>query len=1014
MSALRGEAPASPGTKPANGWGELFARVSTLEEGPPALLSRIHAAAFSARSAMFGFGGVQHEQLGAAAAAAAAAAAGAKAYAFDHSEALLPAPAPAASFGARDGLAASLARYTRECRRLRSQGLMTDGVALSEAPGGGAAAGGKAGSSFSQQIQQQEWLVGLEGSNSGVDVAAFRGLRRLYQNVAAEARSAAEASQQQLFAAIDMERDLKCWATTKAALMQQLALPSTAADSLASGGGGSTLPRLPSTATRPQGFSSPPQTLQPHPLLTEPEQRILHALPAALGQLQRQEREGWELGLAVQQLPAAAAAAAAAAAVELELPSAAAAHLGAGAFLPPGYCSFAAAASAAIAAAAADPSAAAQQQQQPHHKEESAWIRDFGEYPPMLPFVCRQLVVLLQQTSLQAVQRNCEDKEGQRAADALRALVAALPDAAALSPAATTARGWSDCCVLHPPQQQLQGEGGVQQDNAQRTDPHLLLMLSLLRPDIWPPLKLSETLQQVTQEDFLHYRLLLLLVQEKQQSSQSEAHLLRGLRALVSKVKLQGPLFFDPQQQQLLLQTGAVSAAADGGMQQQQEGAWADPQRRISASLHRVAMVLLLLCNKFGCFESAALLHLSSDALHEAAEAACGAAALHRGGFVAESLGQGAATGGSLWGDEVWALERQERGSPSEGSVAEFLAQDLAASINSTFGCTDSSSAHVAGRLVFAAEPPAGFASGELDGVRSRLKAVLLSAMDEGLKGTDPLAKLVTLSQLPLFWSVPLLPAVLRDAFGAITKPGVLLEDSDATEGDLPPGLLEALLLRLDEEEIFAAQSPPHVEPNHQRLELRAFFLRAFNVLKVCCYPPSFPLPCAPQPQCASQCIGGREGFEKYGLPRAVDTVRFEFRVGMSMCAEEQRKSSSAVGCARCPVLPWWHSGIVQTATRQPRGDRCLFRCLSRHAAGCWYIGRPGVPLAAASGTRVSGKALPVFEARLCSLTGGADSLAWGLQNEQCLTSAHIEPVVIDVAVLEGNLETCGSAVMQG
>lgn len=49
---------------------------------------------------------------------------------------------------------------------------------------------------------------------------------------------------------------------------------------------------------------------------------------------------------------------------------------------------------------------------------------------------------------------------------------------------------------------------------------------------------------------------------------------------------------------------------------------------------------------------------------------------------------------------------------------------------------------------------------------------------------------------LPLFWSVPLLPAVIREAFGTFTKPGILVSDSDSVEGDFPPGLLEAILLR--------------------------------------------------------------------------------------------------------------------------------------------------------------------------------------------------------------------------
>ena len=46
---------------------------------------------------------------------------------------------------------------------------------------------------------------------------------------------------------------------------------------------------------------------------------------------------------------------------------------------------------------------------------------------------------------------------------------------------------------------------------------------------------------------------------------------------------------------------------------------------------------------------------------------------------------------------------------------------------------------------------------------------------------------------LPLFLTVPLLPAVIRESFGALTKPGVLLAEGDS---DLSPGVLEALLLR--------------------------------------------------------------------------------------------------------------------------------------------------------------------------------------------------------------------------
>ena len=56
-------------------------------------------------------------------------------------------------------------------------------------------------------------------------------------------------------------------------------------------------------------------------------------------------------------------------------------------------------------------------QQQQQQQQVSACFRDFGTYPPMLPFVCRQLVVLLLNTSLEAVRRNARDKEGQKAAD---------------------------------------------------------------------------------------------------------------------------------------------------------------------------------------------------------------------------------------------------------------------------------------------------------------------------------------------------------------------------------------------------------------------------------------------------------------------------------------------------------------------------------------------------------------------------------------------------------------------
>lgn len=946
------------GTKSMNGWSELFARVSSLEEGPPALLSRVHASAVAACSSMYGVGGSGPQQL--LDSAAAAAAAGAKGYGYDMSEALLPAAAPAVSFGVRDGLAASLARYTRECRRLRSQGLLVDGVALTESSAAAAIGAPDTAAAPDQEQRQQERLVGLDGNISGIDVAAFRGLRRLYQSVAAEARSAAEASQQQLLAAVDMEQDLKCWAAKKAALMQQLALSPAAADALAYAA--TPLKEAPRLNAEGQGY---PQALKPHPLLTDPELQLLYALPS-IQQLQQQE-EGRGLASLLQQLPAAAAAAAAAATVEperqsadktkamslppslvdswdvwtpeqqqhcsnwlrlllgvlrcvrawrqesqqqkrgpllrllvcnaiaaleedrrlasgapdvlLQAATAAAAlpgaggqlgcsadlalpwlqvaaaeetvtgaaegprgslwwpavylafrsgdilcllSLGAGPFLPSTCCSFAAAASAAIAAAAADPSAVAQQQHQ-LHQQHAVCFREFGMYPPMLPFLCRQLVVLLLRTSVGAVKRNAADKEGQRAADALNAFVAAIPDSTALTPEATTARGWSDCFVLYPPpqqQQQEQEEHSRQKDAAQATDPHLLLLLSLLRPDLWPPLKLSEILQQVTQEDFLHYRLMLLLAQaQQQQQPLAEASLLRGLRALVGKVKLQGPLFFDPHQQQQL-----SVAALDELPQQQQHYGWTDPQQRIAAALHvnftyawlltlcggvvdallwllrtypfmsRVAMLLLMLCYKFGCFESAGLLHLSSDSLHEAAQAACIAAACP-GGIVAGA--PDTATGIiEPWTDEAWALEWQERGTPSEGPLADFLAQDLAATIGSTFGCTDTSLVRLANRLVFAGSPAAG-TSGELAcDARPQLKAVLLSAMDTGLAGSDPLAKVTILSLLPLFWSVPLLPAVIREAFGTLTKPGILMGDSDAAEGDLPPGLLEAILLR--------------------------------------------------------------------------------------------------------------------------------------------------------------------------------------------------------------------------
>lgn len=155
-------------------------------------------------------------------------------------------------------------------------------------------------------------------------------------------------------------------------------------------------------------------------------------------------------------------------------------------------------------------------------------------------------------------------------------------------------------------------------------------------------------------------------------------------------------------------------------------------------------MLLLMLCYRFGCFESAALLHLSSDSLHEAAETACDAAA-NPSGFIEDAAGAAAPAGGP-WTDEAWALEWQERGAPSEGSLVDFLAQDLAASIGTTFGCTDTSSAKVASRLLFAGVPTPG-ANEELRwGPRSHVKLVLLSAIDRGLAGSDPLAKIVALS----------------------------------------------------------------------------------------------------------------------------------------------------------------------------------------------------------------------------------------------------------------------------
>ncbi|KAL8436240.1 hypothetical protein Efla_003770 [Eimeria flavescens] len=1011
-----GAAASSSGSKqqqPASsGWDELFARVTSgLDEGPPAMLSRVHAAALAARGALHGFGGIagqqQQDQLGSAAAAAAAAAAELKGGGYDLSDSLLPAAAPAVSFGLRDGLAASLARYTRECRRLRSQGLLTDGLCWADVPAAAAAAAAAGSSSEAsdaaaagQQLQQQERLVGLEGSSSGVDVAAFRGLRLLYQQVALEARKAAEASQQQLLAAVDMERDLKGWAAAKAAIMQQLSLLPAAADTLAlagdsqEGGGG------------PQLQEQPHACLSPHPLLTQPEHELLFALPGL--RLLQQQQDGRGLALLLQQLPAAAAAAAASAAVESEKPSAlvsrsvclpaslldswgvwtpeqqqhcsnwlrlllgilrcveawrggpprerrgpllwlvvcnalaaleedrrlaagapdlllqaskaaaaargmgeqlccsidsvlpwlqlAAAEetggdpaevtpgslwwpaiylafrsgdilcllcLGAGAFLPSACCSFAAAAAAAIAAAAADPSAAAQQQQGQEQEQQAACFKEFGAYPPMLPFVCRQLVVLLLQTSVGAVLRNAADKEGQLAADALKAFLAAFPEAAALAPEATTARAWSDCFVLYPPQQQHQQQQQdeeeqrrQQQDDEQQTDAHLLLLLSLLRPDLWPPLRLSETLQQVTQEDFLHYKLMLLLAQaqqQQQQQQQVEATLLRGLRALVSKVKLQGPQFFDPQREQQQL---AAAAAAEGGLLQQQQllhSGWMDPQQHFAAALHvnftfawllslcggfidallwllrsypflrRVAMLLLQLCYRLGCFESAALLHLSSDALHEAAQAADGlaaaapaaaaAAAAAAGGASAGAAGVAAgaaAAGGLPWADEGWALEWQERRAPSEGPMAEFLAEDMAEVIGSTFGCTDTASVKLVNRLLFAEEPVTKGLDGELrHAARGKLKAVLLAAIDGGLAGSDPVTKVTVLSLLPLFWSVPLLPAVVREAYSLLTRPGVLVGDSDAAEGDLPPGLLEALLL--------ASQPQQQLRPQQHR-----------------------------------------------------------------------------------------------------------------------------------------------------------------------------------------------------
>ncbi|CDJ44841.1 hypothetical protein, conserved [Eimeria tenella] len=413
-----------------------------------------------------------------------------------------------------------------------------------------------------------------------------------------------------------------------------------------------------------------------------------------------------------------------------------------------------------------------------------------------------------------------------------------MPTAAALSPEATTARSWSDCFVLHPPQQQQQ----QQEDGAERTDPHLLLLLSLLRPDLWPPLKLSDTLQQVTQEDFLHYRLMLLLAQDQQQQQQqqqrgSDGFLLRGLRSLVSKVKLQGPLFFDPQQQHM--EFAAAAAAGHGGgvlhrLQQQQQQPWCDPQQRIAAALHvnftyawlltlcgglidallwllrtypflrRVALVLLLLCYRFGCFESAALLHLSSEALRQAAEAACGAPAAAGPGASAaagfdSAAAAAAAAGGGPWSDEAWAVERQQQGAPGEGPLATFLAEDLAAAIGSTFGCTDTPAAQLASRLLFAAVPSPAPTGLLRCSARAQLKALLLAAMDRGLLGTAPLAKVFALSLLPLFWSVPLLPAVVREAYGALTRPGVLLGEGEA---GMSAGLLETLLLQEPEQQL--------------------------------------------------------------------------------------------------------------------------------------------------------------------------------------------------------------------
>ncbi|PFH31280.1 hypothetical protein BESB_027150 [Besnoitia besnoiti] len=222
--------------------------------------------------------------------------------------------------------------------------------------------------------------------------------------------------------------------------------------------------------------------------------------------------------------------------------------LGAGDFLPAGGCSLpeACAAVAAAAAAPMDSESKRAEEDAAGGSVRSNRRRTLPPQPPMLPFVCRHLLSRVLGSSTEANRRSLTDiavneEERRSVAD----MLGVLPSVAALQPPSSSV-ALGRLLLLYPPEKLTggEGDGAAQKQAKRRTDAYLPLLLSLVNPSMWPPVNVAVCLRRFSQDDFLHYKLHLALLQSDQ-ALEPQAALSASLLELAEKFRQRGAAYFD-------------------------------------------------------------------------------------------------------------------------------------------------------------------------------------------------------------------------------------------------------------------------------------------------------------------------------------------------------------------------------------------------------------------------------------------------------------------------------------